>query len=1651
MEGTALSLVAVLVVCFPATSHSQLYSLITPNVLRVESEEKVVVEAHGLSSPTNVTVAVYDWKKKKILHQVQATLNQENGMMVTPVIMVFAKDFEKDLKQNQYVTVQASCPRFTLEKVVLVSFYSGYIFIQTDKPIYTPGSLVNYRLFPLGHNLELVNRHVLIEIQTPEGIVVNQNPVISTSTNIHPYRLPETVSLGTWKIVAKYHDYPQQTFTTKFDVMEYVLPSFEVLLETSEKYFYIDADRDFTVSITARFLYGKQLDGMAFVLFGVKIGSEKRSIPDSLKRISIVDGAGEATLTRAMLESRFRNLTDLIGHSLYVSVTVMTESGSDMVVTEKTGISIVTSPYEIHFTKTSKYFKPGMPYELMVYVTNPDGSPGPRGVPVVAELLEVPGVTDRTTTQSDGTARMTLNMPQDKQQLGIIVKTNHEILLPGQQANKTMVATAYEPQDSNRNYLHIEIQATEVKAGDRLRISFIIKNQAVQTPYFTYIILSKGKVLKAGRQPHAPGQNLAIVALSVTPDLIPSFRIVAYYQVENREIVADSVWVDVKDTCMGKLVVKGASSSDDLIQQPGAPMKIKLEGDVNARVGLVVVDKGVYVLNKMYKFTQTKIWDTVEKSDIGCTAGSGRNNVAVFQDAGLALVTSNGISTTVRSDPKCPQPPSRRRRSIQLIEFKESKVAQYQNRILRKCCGDGMHENPMGHSCEKRAEYILDQLACKNAFLECCRYIRGIREERHREDELILARSDFEDGFTSEGDIVSRSEFPESWLWQTEELTEAPDSHGLASKTLNIFLKDSITTWEVLAVSISNKKGICVAEPYEIRVMKDFFIDLRLPYSIVRNEQVEIRAILYNYANRPINVRVELMYNPAFCSASTAKERYQTRVSIKGQSSRAVPFVIIPLQLGLHEIEVKAAVWGQMVSDGVRKKLKVVPEGMQKRLVDIIQLDPVTNGSNGVQELRVRSQDLNDIVPNTDSETRITILGNPVAELAADSIDGTKLDRLLILPGGCVEQNMMSMTPSVIATFYLDNTGQWEKIGVERRSDAIKLIMTGYTKQLTYKEADHSYHAYSNSKSSTWLTAYIAKVFAMAYNVAPININVLCGAVKWLILERLKPDGMFSEEAPVSSKAMTGGHQFGEPSVTLTAFVLVALLESREMCNSQVNSLESSITKASEYLSKRYDSLTYPYAVALTSYALALAGKLEDETVLMKASTDGNRWEDPSYGTISIESTSYALLALLAMKKYNRVDTVAKWLIAQKFYGGTYGHTQSIIMVFQALAQYEIDKPPSEENRLDVSLILPRRSHPVTFSINNQNSLVARTAETKWNEDFIVKATGKGEATMTVMTVYNAKLQEEAAPCRNFDLQVAVDEVQLSEKQMKGALRAVKIKICTRYLGDIDATNTIIDVSMLTGFVADSEDLKRLSEGVDKYITKFEIDNVKSERGNLILYLHKVSHTEYECLQFKVYQYFEVGLIQPAAVKVYTYYALDDQCTKFYHPSKATGLLNKICHGDVCRCAEEHCYLHRTDSSSVDQRIQEACMAQVDYVYKTRLMKIEETNSYDNYIMTILEVIKAGSDTNPQSKPRRFISHMKCKDSLHLEENKDYLIWGHRSDMWPIKTEFNYFISKDTWIERWPNEDECQDEDYQNLCNEFAEFSSNIGIYGCQT
>lgn len=102
--------------------------------------------------------------------------------------------------------------------------------------------------------------------------------------------------------------------------------------------------------------------------------------------------------------------------------------------------------------------------------------------------------------------------------------------------------------------------------------------------------MSKGRIVRAGRQRHEAGQSLVIMTLPVTAELIPSFRIVAYYYVLPGEIVADSVWVDVKDTCMGTVSVpcwpgggsRGLGGVGWALVVAGVVLEVTLEGSGGA-------------------------------------------------------------------------------------------------------------------------------------------------------------------------------------------------------------------------------------------------------------------------------------------------------------------------------------------------------------------------------------------------------------------------------------------------------------------------------------------------------------------------------------------------------------------------------------------------------------------------------------------------------------------------------------------------------------------------------------------------------------------------------------------------------------------------------------------------------------------------------------------------------------------------------------------------------------------------------------------------------------------------------------------------------------------------------------------------------------
>ncbi|XP_064237958.1 complement C3 isoform X3 [Aotus nancymaae] len=1465
----------------PLTQAEPLYILVTPRVLRVGSPENIHIQAHSdsrqpLTGTLDVNLTVWDFPRKKtVLARSQLILSPGNNFMGQAPVTVPESLVYPPQPGQQYVIIRTTWAPTSvssfMEKVVLVAPHAGYIFIQTDRTIYTPEHLVQYRVFTVNHKMDPVTRIFTLDIKNPNGITVTSQSVLAKDSFFSSsFHLPELVSLGTWTMEAHYQCAPKQRFKAAFDVKEYVLPSFEVQLIPNRTFFYLN-DEALGIDIQARYIFNKPVDGHALVIFGVKLDSRRILIQSSLQRVEISEGLGHISLQKDMLMATFQGPEkDFIGGSIFVNVTVFS-SGGEMVQAETSGVKIVQSPYNIKFTRTPQYFKPGMPFHFRVSVSNPDGSPASR--------VLVHSQNQKVYTSTEGLATLTINTGVNLDKLPVQVKTE-ESLRPEEQASARMTAWPYLTQDSSGNFLHIEVKTLDTEVGGSIQLSLNTRHQNPETKnritHFTILVLSKGQIVSAKHQLKAQGSVYTSAIIDVTSEMLPSFRILAFYLLprgvsQNPELVADSIWIDVNDRCMGTLKV--GLKNDGLFQplEPNSLVELKVTGDAEATVGLVAVDKAVYALNSKHKLTQKKVWDVVEEHDIGCTAGSGKDRFAVFKDAGLDLKISTGMDSLASSDWPCPQdlPPSRHHRSLKRLETKRNAVNKFNTELEQKCCKAGLRESPVGLSCEERTWHVRHGPACVAAFLDCCHLSETLTREA-REDQLLLGTTDEEEDLDDlfEDDMPVRTLFPESWLWRKFTLPKS-DSGSISHYPISVNMPDSITTWQFVAVSLKAGQGLCVSDPFELTVMKSFFVDLKLPHSVIRNEQVQIQAVLHNFRNRQAKVRVEFPHKEPLCSASKPGAPSRQVVVMPPTSSKMVPFVLLPLEIGKVDVEVKAVGYG--IQDHVKKTLLVRAGGQIQQMSRSILLNP----QGRTQTELVPRQEFLNMVPDTQAEVFISVQGDILGETIVGSLTPKEMQRLLRVPTGCPEQTLSSLMPVVILTRYLDATGQWGKVGVEHRDQVMKNIVSGYTQMLTHRSSDGTYHTSKGNPGSTWLTNYVFRVFALAYptmTTSVLDLPSLCAMANWIINDRQAEDGHFLEKGPVVMTSMQGGYQGSEANISLTALVMIALDEGKELCSQEIPNLMTSIERARGFLERKLPNIQTTFAIATVSYALALANSPRANDRLDSfASHDKTHWpvDEQKLGPLyTVEATAYALMQKLELGRRNETHAIAKWLLEKRELGGGFGSTQTTVVALEALTRFREDVPFEGVQDLHVQISAPKRALNVNWQIDDNNAYQQRSAKFLAQDDLEIKASGSGRGTISILTTYHKSPVSWEDNCNLYQLNATLRSVP--EENKKGQ-ETFRLRMETRFQDDREATMTIMEVSLLTGFYPNQDDLKQLTSDVERYAFQYETKTSTSD-STVVLYLEKLSHEKNTVLGFRVHRMLQAEFLQAALITIYDYY-----------------------------------------------------------------------------------------------------------------------------------------------------------------------------------
>jgi CD109 antigen len=137
------------------------------------------------------------------------------------------------------------------------------------------------------------------------------------------------------------------------------------------------------------------------------------------------------------------------------------------------------------------------------------------------------------------------------------------------------------------------------------------------------------------------------------------------------------------------------------------------------------------------------------------------------------------------------------------------------------------------------------------------------------------------------------------------------------------------------------------------QVFKDFFIELALPYSIVRGEVVTLKVGVYNYMNQANNVTVELQLPEGGMLELVNSSTSTVTTSVDADATASVTFDVRGTATGVANMTVtgrtSAATAGR--SDAMQRALNVIAEGVPATTVRNLVLS--LNGSTVTENLAV--------------------------------------------------------------------------------------------------------------------------------------------------------------------------------------------------------------------------------------------------------------------------------------------------------------------------------------------------------------------------------------------------------------------------------------------------------------------------------------------------------------------------------------------------------------------------------------------------------------------------------------------------------------------------------------------------------------------------
>ncbi|RUS83263.1 hypothetical protein EGW08_008986 [Elysia chlorotica] len=1221
----------------------------------------------------------------------------------------------------------------------------GYIFIQTDKPIYTPRQTVRFRIIAVDDSQRLAVYQLKVDIKNPSNIIVDRMRYSAEDAfKGQTFQLPREATEGIWSISANYEGLDKtysSSKTVEFEVREYVLPRFSAALDISTDV--ISRDTGWvSFNISGKYVYGRPLLGKVEMQLGMWDEDNGVQLLPHWYRGELEDGRTSAhfMMTKVFPTSQvFPN-----NKRLYVSLNV-TETGTgenDTIV--DTSVYLSSPYYEIDFSAADQFFKPGFPYTLKADVRSKSGVPA-SSVQLYNVYFfkdkdgnKIENIKNYRKTDMKGRFEEVFTLPEKTEKVEIMVGVldwvRHVYTDNKHRPAKHKTLT--------NQYIHVSlVDPIQQWRDGTIQILYTTDGADVQDiTKITIQVLSKAQVIFTTTVvKNSDGRSIVKLPRELFHEASPSMRVLAYYYAtlgEKSEFVVDSLLVDTENACIEEIHLDrpggffGVSSN----YNPKDKYEMELSGEANTRVGLLAVDEAVLLLNNKQTLTRKSFFQDMEKLDQGEGEGDGDDLDTILLNSGLQHV----IFDTEHAP-------------------KESV--------------DSFHELPLfglpGMSNARAAGTIFNHIPIGKESM--------IKNQGSGFGQAIKR--------TVAPPQTVRKYFPESWLF--EEVTL--ESDGM--KILDLTLPDSITTWNFMAVSLSPNRGVCVSNPLRQQVQKLFFADVRLPYKVTRLEEVKVKIAIYNYQLHPLTIQGIVTGVEGICfkansmrGSSNDEHTFTAVVPSKGVVSQVVK--IIPLKNGDLTLRVDLqAMYGRKERDVVEKKIYVVAEGLRVHKSITFVLDPeakhMSYKNSNQEKITVQSSptvnntydtkkkeqsttiDLalpEEVIMGTES-CRIAAFGDLMGDIITHAVVESK--SLVDQPLADAEEVLGDLGPTVHALLYINKSGLASE---ELTEKGRRFISHSVVRLLKYRDGGF-FKLTPESKPATWLTATVLKTLCYASELTFLDKESLIDkSFSWLAEQVKDQSGTVIEnDARLSEDSI-------EYKVMLSAEVLIAVLECQRLRFEDHLILMSDMAL---FIEDNLHMVQQPMVLAKAAYALELfeeGGEVSTMAVnrlwSMKWKNDYDQfyWADKEVNesgstpfwyklgakASSIEATAYALLVFLERHaQMEHVDSIADWLVGQRNENGAFIGAMDSTAAIQALSRYSLVKRQEELLKIDLSCNVSsereagRQTH--SFKFTQQDATSPKSVDNvPVGQKLEVLTKGQGLGQMHVNVEYNIPVDKNA-------------------------------------------------------------------------------------------------------------------------------------------------------------------------------------------------------------------------------------------------------------------------------------------------------------------